>query len=219
MELLTETNKLKNNHSSLYDLLDHCVTSIGKRTIRAKILEPTCDVSNILNIHQCIQELNSSEHIHLVPVLTAVLKNFNHVERLHKLALVVPQDDNIRAAEILINQTIHLKRCLQFVPVLRAKLEQLNCTIFKQIYEALADVRYQSILDHIDTVINKDLMTYHCDSNGQLYQRINCVQVGVDNMVDLMRTFYKTLVDEIQGIGFLFYITIYFCFFFILHFS
>lgn len=190
---------MKNIHLSLYDILDHCVTSIGKRTLRAKILEPSCDVPHIKLHQQCIAELNARKHCELKSLLTGILKQFNYVERLHKLALVVPQDDNIRAAEVLINQTIQLRTCLQLVPVLRAKLEPLQSPMIQDIFNSLSDERYQLMLDTINTVLNKELIVWRNDSSTQLMQRIHCIQPGKCGIVDMVRKIYNDLISELQG--------------------
>lgn len=201
LELLAQSNPntVKSSFPSLYDVLDYCVTSLGKRTLRAQILEPMCDISRITEIHHCIAELNQQEYIELVPCLKNILQNFNNVERLQKLALVVPQDDNIRAAEILINQALHLRKCLEFVPTLRMKLMPLIGKKFKEIQESLMDARYEAMLNHINTVINRNLLEFHKDSSSQLFHRMNCVQNGVNELIDILRKSYTELTSQIEG--------------------
>lgn len=190
---------VKSGFPSLYAVLDHCVTSLGKRTLRARILEPMCDIPSIKDIQDCIIELNQAENIELSPSITHVLGNFNNIERLHKLVLVVPQDDNIRAAEILINQALHLKKCLQLVPVLQGRLSPLMSKKFQEIQANLLDERYTSILNQIDNVINKNLLEFQRDSNSQLFQKINCVQNGVNDLVDILRKSYSELIGQIES--------------------
>lgn len=201
LELLAQgnPNMVKSGFPSLYGMLDSCVTSLGKRTLRARILEPMCDISSIKEIQDCIIELNQAENIELSPSLTHVLSNFNNIERLHKLVLVVPQDDNIRAAEILINQALHLKKCLQLIPVLQGRLTPLMSTKFQEIQANLMDKRYTSILNQIDTVINKNLLEFQRDSNSQLFQKIHCVQNGVNDLVDILRKSYSELIGQIES--------------------
>lgn len=192
-------NTVKSNFPSLYDVLDYCVTSLGKRTLRARILEPMCDISRITEIHDCIAEINQQEYIELGPCLRSILQNFNNVERLQKLALVVPQEDNIRAAEILINQALHLRKCLEFVPTLRMKLLPLMGNKFQEIRENFMDARYEAMLNHINTVINRNLLEFHKDSSSQLFHRMNCVQSGVNDLIDILRQRYNDLTSQIEG--------------------
>lgn len=201
MELLSQVNPstVKGKYPSLYDVMNHCVTSLGKRTLRARILEPMCDIPSINEVHDCIAELRQDDYIELAAVLSNVLRNFNNVERLHKLVLVIPSDDNLRAAEILIKQTLHLKRCLKLVPVLRDKLVALQSKKLREIGENLMDVRYQKLLDRIETVINPNLLDYRNDSSSQLHQRVNCIQRGVNELVDLLREPYNDLRTKLEG--------------------
>lgn len=180
--------------------MNHCVTSLGKRTMRARILEPMCDIPSINEVHDCIEELRQDDYIRSVtPLLSNVLRNFNNVERLHKLALVVPRDDDLRVAEVLIRQTLHLKRCLQLVPVLRDKLVGLESKKLREIGENLMDERYRILHDRIETVINSNLIDYKNDSSSQLHQRVNCIQRGVNELVDVLRGPYNELRTELEG--------------------
>lgn len=158
-----------------------------------------CDIPSIRQIHDCINELNQPGYIELMAHLTAVLRNFNNVERLHKLALVVPQDNNIRTAEILINQVLHLKKCLQLVPELQARLAPLVSKKFHEIQANLLDQRYASMLNHIETVLNHSLSEFRKDSSSQLFQRIHCVQSGANELIDILRKSYKELITEVES--------------------
>lgn len=200
LELLAPAIKssTKGNHASLYDLLDHCVTAIGKRSLRARILEPSCDLANILELQESISELKSTEFIELNIPLTVILKNFYSVDRLSKLSMVVIRDDDLRSAEALINKTIQLKKCLQNIPLLLDRLKPLTTKTFRDIYEGLQDSRYENMLEHIDTIMNKDLSGNRRDAAGQLYQRMYCVQEGVNNLLDISRQLYNDLTTELQ---------------------
>lgn len=158
-----------------------------------------CDISRITEIHDCIAEINQQEYIELGPCLKSILQNFNNVERLQKLALIVPQEDNIRAAEILINQALHLRKCLEFVPTLRMKLLPLMGNKFQEIRENFMDARYEAMLNHINTVINRNLLEFHKDSSSQLFHRMNCVQSGVNDLIDILRQRYNDLTSQIEG--------------------
>lgn len=103
LELLSPvatSNTSKGNHSSLFSLLDNCCTGIGKRTLRARILEPICDVPEIKMIQGCIQELRSANP-ELFHQLHQILDCFYCVDRLCKLTMIVPQ--------VKINTALHLQ--------------------------------------------------------------------------------------------------------------
>lgn len=88
---------------------------------------------------------------------------------------------------------------MQYVPQLRTSIESLTSKTFRDIYEALEDKRYQFMLDHINSIMNKDLVVHRGGAGGQIFQRINCVQDGVNQLLDLSRTIYKDLITEVKG--------------------
>lgn len=113
--------------------------------------------------------------------------------------MVIPQDDNIRAAEILINQTLQLRNCLHLVPVLRDKLATLESQQFREIFENLHDIRYQTMLNNIETVVNPNMMEIRGNASSQLNARINCIQSNVNGLIDELRKSYSDLVGKVEG--------------------
>lgn len=97
------------------------------------------------------------------------------------------------------NQSLHLKKCLQLLPLLETRLVPLKSKKFQEIKSNLMDQRYVYMLDHIDTVINRNLLEYQKDSSRQLFQRINCVQSGVNEFIDILRKSYVDLLQQIEG--------------------
>lgn len=186
------------NHVSLFALLNNCITSIGKRTLRARILQPMCDTAEIHRIHECVQELINTD-TQLVHTLHTLLHDFNSVDRLSKLTMVVPQDSNIRTAEILINRTVQLKRCLHMVVPLQTALVHFDSKVLREIYESLNDVRYRTILDHVERVVKKDIGNYGGGARSLLLQRIHCVKDGVSELLDFARGIYKELIAKVKG--------------------
>lgn len=85
LELLYPLCNTRTRQSSLLSTLDYCVTNVGKRTLRAKILEPSCNADHLEQIHDSIDQLK-----HAIDVLVALessLMRFSKVDRLLKLSL------------------------------------------------------------------------------------------------------------------------------------
>lgn len=57
LELLFPYCATKEKKCCLYGILNSCVTQIGKRMLRAKILQPYSDIKQIKIIQDCIKEL------------------------------------------------------------------------------------------------------------------------------------------------------------------
>lgn len=195
---MSSANTSKDDRTSLYAMLNYCTTGIGKRTLRARILEPMCDLAEIGLIHECIKELAHVD-VNLSHMLHTMLNDFNTVDRLCKLTMVVPQDTSIRLAEILINRTVQMKKCLQMVPQLQTALAHFDSKLLRDIHDSLNDVRYRSMLEHIEKTVNKDVGFYGGGARSLLLQRIHCVQDGVSELLDFSRKLYKDLIGEVKG--------------------
>lgn len=57
------------------------------------------------------------------------------MDQLNKLSITIPQEDNVKAAESLINNMISLKTCIDQVPVLRKILQGMSSEIMKDAFE------------------------------------------------------------------------------------
>lgn len=178
--------------------MNNCNTQIGKRTLRARILEPMCDIEEIKSVQSCIEELIDKD-VQIIHALHTLLHLFNGVDRLSKLTLVVPQETNIRRAEVLINRTVLLRKCLLAVPQLQAALVHFDNAEFRNIQEKLNDVRYAQILEHINQTVDNNIGNYGGDARSMQTQRIYCVKEGVSDLVDLSRGLYRDLIGEVKS--------------------
>lgn len=83
LELLYPLCVTAEKRSCLFGILDHCITVIGKRNLRAKILEPNCDVNYLHKIHESIREL--AGNVEQMAELEEYLKPFAMVDKLVKI--------------------------------------------------------------------------------------------------------------------------------------
>lgn len=125
--------------------------------------------------------------------------HFTTVDRLIKLSIVTVQEDNVKAAESMINQIIQLKTTLNFIPDLVSALKNIKCQSLKTIREELLrDERYEQLLAKITSVI--DVEAQSARGGLQFLQRMYAVKSGVNELLDITRKKYSELVDKIRGI-------------------
>lgn len=83
LELLYPLCLSTEKRSCLFGILNHCITIIGKRNLRAKILEPNCDVNYLNKMHASIREL--AGNVDQLAELQECLKPFASVDKLVKI--------------------------------------------------------------------------------------------------------------------------------------
>lgn len=192
LELVSTLAMTNEKKTCLFSYMDHCMTRIGKRSLRGRILEPYADIQMIHQCHEAIKELCEKQNY--LFTLRMILKKFHQVDRLMKLALITPLDNNSRAAETMIGLTLSLKTCLLAIPTLQDILCSLESPVFIGIRAGLEDVRYKLILDHIEAILNTDQVP---NGRSTHHQKINAVKPNVDQVLDVSRGFYSKVIDEI----------------------
>lgn len=202
--------------TSLYGVLNACVTHIGQRAMRARILQPSCDVERIAEMHACVEEFRGAKEPLLAELRRLLGRDFRTVDRLIRIAYRLPQvrEDNFRTAEVLIKQALQLRACVDAVPDLFAVLSELEAPGLVEMRAALQDERLPVLSTKIFAVLGADA-TMAVDEataaaaggkeGGVLYgggvqfnQRLHAVRRGVNGMLDLNRTIYAALMGDIQ---------------------
>lgn len=198
LELVAPLSVTTEKKTCLYSFMDHCMTRIGKRSLRARILEPFADLQMIKQCHEAIKELLDKDNY--LCTMRMILKKFYQVDRLMKLSLVTSLDDSRKASEAMISLTLMLKNCLTTIPLLMDILSTLESSVFVGIRAGLEDSRYQSVLQHIDRILytNEPQQNAHHSIHSQ---RINAVKPEVNPVLDLSRSFYTKVIDEISQLA------------------
>lgn len=196
LELVTTLAATNERKTCLFSYMDHCMTRIGKRSLRARILEPFADIQMIQQCHEATKELLEKDNY--LFTLRMILKKFFQVDRLMRLSLITSLDDNTKAAEAMIGQTLMLKSCLEAIPAIYDILTSLESAVFVSIRSGLDDPRYKLILGHIDRILFIDHPQKQPALNQNHLNKINAVKPNVDQVLDVSRGFYTKILDEIS---------------------
>lgn len=190
--LSSERNALKK--FSLFSILNNCVTRIGQRTLRAAILEPSCNIDFIRNRQEQIKVL--MENGELMESLKESINNFRSVDQLLKISCIVPADDCKKAIETNIQMSVLLKTCLEGVKPLCDVLTGLVSDSYESTRQVLSATVIAEIIEKIDGTVQPDI---HKNRLAQKhFQHLFAVKANVDTTVDFLRTEYKETADEIR---------------------
>lgn len=93
------------------------------------------------------------------------------------------------------NQAKTLRNALRSVPELKALLEDVQCSILLDIKDTLSNEVYKQLNDRISTVLDVESGNVHVSD----YHRLFLVKSKVSSTLDVLRSLYSEVIDEIRG--------------------
>lgn len=208
-------NLVVKNDLSLFKFLDHTITRMGKRMLKNSILQPLTDVASIKMRLNCIAFLNDQTagiidaELNIVNLIRKQLHNCKDLDYLFIKLLVggtefsenEPSVCNIKPGEV-INFLIALKTSLESFKEIGELLmcvdnDNPETIILNEIRKTLNNSVIDEILENIiKSCLNEDV--YWATSNIELQnQRIYAVRSGSNGFLDVSRTLYQNIIDEV----------------------
>ncbi|GLV43206.1 spellchecker1 [Carabus blaptoides fortunei] len=190
LELVSSCNH-EERAINLLSMLDHCVTGVGKKMLRATILQPPC-IDHVTQARlDCVQELVENAELRIK--LKGVLANLHNIECALMFGAMVPQS----AAAVTnkqVNYAVQLKTILTNIEPLRTELEGTYHPLFRRIHEQLVKAQYSWLLEEIDKVLIEEALpvTGHV---GDL-QRCFVIRTGLNGSLDVARRTYDEVIDD-----------------------
>ncbi|XP_073783842.1 mutS protein homolog 4 isoform X2 [Danio rerio] len=196
LELVVNHRNHRSEHT-LFGVLNHTKTSGGERRLRSNILEPLLEVDTIKSRQDTIQELLQNEELFFS--LKNAIAHFLDIDELLSALVQIPKQETIAVAEAKITQVIQLKHIVELVPSLKVMLQHSTTHLLTAYCKSLEDCRFNSILDHIKSLINDDT-SYMKGSLTMRTQKCYAVRPNVSEFLDIARRAYTEVVDDIAGL-------------------
>ncbi|XP_018342964.1 PREDICTED: mutS protein homolog 4-like [Trachymyrmex septentrionalis] len=181
---------------SLLGTMNRCLTPMGRRLLRASILQPSCDECLIAYRQSCVAELvaNHSLCISLQPVVQRLFGT----DRLLMLAIKPLHVNDMQNAERNLNYALLLKSCLDTVPELEAILAIGVHPFFAKTRKNLKNSEFQVMKDKILTLIHADArFVKGCTSLSM--QRCFAIKADINQLLDVARQIYCELISDMKN--------------------
>uniref|UniRef100_A0A8D8E0A8 MutS protein homolog 4 n=2 Tax=Culex pipiens TaxID=7175 RepID=A0A8D8E0A8_CULPI len=178
---------------SLYQFVNHCITAVGKRHLRANLLEPSSKQGVLEARLACIGELLVNSE--LLGGIQGILRGLVDIGALMKLSVDVDSTKSSKQNTLhVLNQASTLRNALRSVPELEELLGQAEAPFLRAIRHVLATEVYKRLYDQICTVLDAD------GANPQTasYYRLFLIKSGVSSTLDVFRRLYSEVIDEIR---------------------
>ncbi|XP_076290494.1 mutS protein homolog 4 isoform X3 [Lasioglossum baleicum] len=182
---------------SLLGVLDHCSTPMGRKLLRANILQPPCEQRVIVDRQSSVAELVSNRALRIV--LQPIVRRLYGADRLAALSTTpVLHGNSVQCAEHNLNYVLLLKNMLDTVPELEEALSTAETDHLRQIRKRLGNPRFQQMRERIFNTIHPDA-TFVVGYTSSNMQRCFAIKAGINDLLDVARRTYCELIDDMKS--------------------
>ncbi|XP_017770961.1 PREDICTED: mutS protein homolog 4-like [Nicrophorus vespilloides] len=180
-------------YSSLRGILNHCVTKIGSRILRATLLQPPCSLQDIEERLDCVEELiRNPDKIYAIQ---EHLKKLTNVDQLLTLGTILPDQANNCSGRQL-NYIMLLNSLLRLLEPLLEVLENLPQQFFVEVRECLGCEELAKLKTMVSELI-------HCEASPRsgergTMERCFAVKAGVNEFLDILRENYTKRLNSMN---------------------
>ncbi|XP_071555070.1 mutS protein homolog 4 [Temnothorax nylanderi] len=181
---------------SLLGTMNRCLTPMGRRLLRASILQPPCNEHLIADRQSCVAELVANQS--LCTSLQPVVQRLFGTDRLLALAIKPLHVNDMQNAERNLNYALLLKSCLDTVPELEAILAIGIHPFFVKTRKNLGNSEFRVMKDKILTLIHADArFVKGCTSLSM--QRCFAIKADINELLDVARQIYCELINDMKS--------------------
>ena len=192
LNVVRDRNKECNGISSLWDILDKTCTTLGKRYLKYKLLNPILNIDKLIHIYNSVELLQQSyENNKLYNIIQNELKPINDIEKFHRkmaVHIINPQD--------FISLDISYNKVKKIIDILLDKKYKLD-TISNEIPNK--DIQYK-FLEYINDYTSKIDMNEICGVyQGNITKSF--FKSGIYNEIDEIQSkidYFKSYFDQIS---------------------
>ncbi|KAJ1823154.1 MutS protein msh4 [Coemansia sp. RSA 2599] len=183
---------------SLLRAIDHTLTPMGSRLLRANILQPSTDLGTIYARQMAVADLLDNEERFFR--LSATLPDVPDIDAAITLLVRAPASSStLKQTSSAIGNVLRAKHILQMAGQLATALDDtapLRSSLLAEIARALTDNRIAELLACIHEVVREGV-TLEKSAQMSRSQRCHAVKDGVDGFLDVSRAIFDKVTQEV----------------------
>ncbi|XP_066588700.1 mutS protein homolog 4-like [Prorops nasuta] len=191
------TSQIVQSNICLLGTMDHCCTPMGRRLLRASILQPPCRLKLIAERQSCVKELVTNGSFR--SVVQGVVRKLYGADRLLIMATKPVLNNSLQTAEHNLNYVLLLKNSMDIVPELKASLASGSTLFFDQVRKNLENESFPVIKKKILKIINPESRAVKGYTSANM-QRCFAIRSGLNDLLDIARQTYCELIDDMKSL-------------------
>ncbi|XP_015838166.1 mutS protein homolog 4 isoform X2 [Tribolium castaneum] len=192
LELVSSTKPLQaTRYSTLFGVLNHCVTRVGARLLRSTILQPPFSRTNIDKNLQCVSEL--IKHPQVLLSIQAILQKVSNIDQLLTLTSLSTETNDSSSVRQL-NYLLLLNGLIDLIEPLKDVIGTCQHPFFKELKETLESDNFVDIANLIRTMIHPSAQ--FAKSGDGIAQRCFAIKSGINGLLDLVRKTYSERLND-----------------------
>ncbi|CAH1129253.1 unnamed protein product [Ceutorhynchus assimilis] len=182
-----------NRYSSLFGIMNRCLTRVGTRHMRTIILQPLYSSKKINERLDCVEELINKKEILLA--MQGVLPKLSSVDQLLSLSTLVPEDPQ-GCSNRQLNYLLLLNGVVDTIEPLNEALKNATQPFFLNFRETLCDENFEAIKNLLRQTIHEDAYSARGQQADQ--QRIWAIKPEINGLLDLVRKTFSERIEDMR---------------------
>lgn len=201
MELIknAKSNVPSNSHNTLFNMLDTCLTKMGKYALKMNILEPTTNLDDISERQESIEELLRNSDVMLN--LSDVLQNMKGIHRLVLLSHINASKYSTKMSEIIMNSILVLLSNLQSVECLKQRLLFSKTLLFERLIKTLETPCLKKLQASIFSILRIKTDQFHELNSKYHTQFLFSIKDGINEILDMLHSRYSKCINKIRDLS------------------
>lgn len=193
---------------SLFDVVNFTKTTVGRRLLKATLVQPLADLETIHGRHEVIEKLLSNEQATLK--ISELLASFPDLDSIifQSNLVQISKRQTTASSQAVIRSVLYLKHTLQQLPLLGQALSECaeSSPILNAMSKSLSNNGLDEIRKSIDQVLNEDSSlggsVFSAGPNAAVKSAYNvrmqqcfAVKTGINGLLDVARKTYSEVVE------------------------
>ncbi|KAJ1873926.1 MutS protein msh4 [Coemansia sp. RSA 486] len=187
---------------SLFKAINHTLTKMGSRLLRANILQPSTDLGTVYARQLAVADILDNEECFFR--LSAALPSVPDIDAAITLLVRSPVSATLKQASSAISNVLSIKHILQMAGQLAAVFDDdqvsLRSPLLVEIIRVLTDSRIAELLGCIHEVVREGVVPENKSAQMSRSQRCHAVKDGVDGFLDVSRAIFDKVTQEVVGL-------------------